>query len=60
MHRRLSVEQRTAKAQNPINGLKRLLSYLKPYRLKLIVVIAFHYSCHSHECSGHLSSGPDN
>jgi len=41
MHRRLSVEQRTAKAQNPINGLKRLLSYLKPYRLKLIVVIAF-------------------
>ena len=41
MHRRLSVDQRTAKAQNPINGLKRLLSYLKPYRLQLVVVIVF-------------------
>jgi len=38
MHRRLSVDQRAASAQNPTKGLKRLLSYLKPYRWELIVV----------------------
>lgn len=38
MHRRLSVDQRAASAQKPINGLKRLLSYLKPYRLELAAV----------------------
>ncbi len=38
MRRRLSVDQRAASAQNPMKGLKRLLSYLKPYRLELIVV----------------------
>jgi len=41
MHRRLSVDQHAAKAQNPIIGLKRLLSYLKPYWFELIVVIIF-------------------
>jgi ATP-binding cassette subfamily B multidrug efflux pump len=39
MRRRLSVDQRTARAQNPIIGLKRLLSYMKPYTLQLIVVV---------------------
>jgi ATP-binding cassette subfamily B protein len=41
MHRRGSIEQRTAKAQKPIQGLKRLFSYLKPYRLQLGVVVFF-------------------
>lgn len=38
MRRGLSVDQRATSAQKPINGLKRLLSYLKPYRLELTVV----------------------
>jgi len=38
MRRGLSVDQRARSAQKPIKGLKRLLSYLKPYRLELIIV----------------------
>ncbi len=38
MRRGLSVDQRASSAQKPVKGLKRLLSYLKPYRLELIVV----------------------
>lgn len=41
MHRGLSVDQRAASAQKPFKGLKRLLSYLKPYRLELAVVVLF-------------------
>ena len=38
MHRRLSVSDRAAEARNPLKGLKRLLGYLKPFRLQLIIV----------------------
>lgn len=38
MHRGMSVDQRAAQANKPIEGLKRLLSYLRPYRLQLILV----------------------
>jgi ATP-binding cassette, subfamily B, multidrug efflux pump len=41
MHNRLSVDQRAAKAQKPIVGLKRLLAYLRPYRFQLVVVVFF-------------------
>lgn len=38
MHRRPSLNERTSRAGNPIQGVKRLLSYLKPYKVKLIMV----------------------
>lgn len=38
MHRRPSLTERTSRAKNPLQGLKRLLEYLKPYRLKLSLV----------------------
>jgi ATP-binding cassette subfamily B protein len=41
MHRGLSIDQRAAQAQKPMKGLKRLLAYLKPFRLQLVVVVIF-------------------
>ena len=41
MHRGLSIDQRAAQARNPFKGLRRLLGYLKPYRLQLVVVVIF-------------------
>jgi len=38
MHRGMSIDKRAAQANNPVKGLKRLLSYLKPYRLQLVIV----------------------
>ena len=38
MRRRPSLTERTARARNPMQGLKRLLAYLKPYKVKLIIV----------------------
>ncbi len=38
MHRGMSIDKRAAQANNPVEGLKRLLSYLKPYRLQLVIV----------------------
>ncbi len=38
MHRRLSVDEHANKARNPFKGLRRLLGYLKPYRLQLVIV----------------------
>ena len=38
MHNRLSVDQRAAQARKPIHGLRRLLVYLKPFRLQLGIV----------------------
>jgi ATP-binding cassette subfamily B protein len=34
----MSIDKRAAQANNPVKGLKRLLSYLKPYRLQLVIV----------------------
>jgi ATP-binding cassette subfamily B protein len=34
----MSIDKRAAQANNPVEGLKRLLSYLKPYRLQLVIV----------------------
>jgi len=41
MHKRLSIDERANKAKNPFQGLKRLLGYLKPFRLQLIIVFIF-------------------
>ncbi|MBG0786835.1 MAG: ABC transporter ATP-binding protein [Anaerolineaceae bacterium] len=41
MRRGLSINERTSKARNPFKGLKRLLGYLKPFRLQLVVVFIF-------------------
>ncbi len=38
MLRRPSLNERTSRARNPIQGVKRLLAYLKPYKAKLIIV----------------------
>jgi ATP-binding cassette subfamily B protein len=34
----MSIDQRAAQANNPVHGLKRLFSYLRPYRLQLVIV----------------------
>jgi ATP-binding cassette subfamily B protein len=34
----VSVDQRASQANKPMQGLKRLMSYLKPYRLQLVIV----------------------
>ncbi len=39
MHRQPSLDQRTAQARNPMQGIKRLLAYLSPFRWQLFVVI---------------------
>jgi ATP-binding cassette subfamily B protein len=41
MHNRLSVDQRAAQARRPFNGFRRLLGYLKPFRLQLVIVFIF-------------------
>ncbi len=38
MHRGMSVDQRAAQARKPLKGLKRLLSYLKPFKLEIVIV----------------------
>lgn len=38
MRRGLSIDQRAAQAQKPMKGMKRLLGYLEPFRLQLIIV----------------------
>lgn len=38
MHRGMSVDKRAANVKNPMEGLKRLLAYLKPFRIQLILV----------------------
>lgn len=41
MHRGLSIDQRAAQARNPFKGFRRLLGYLKPFRLQLVIVFIF-------------------
>ncbi|MFW5713313.1 MAG: ABC transporter ATP-binding protein [Brevefilum sp.] len=38
MNRGLSVDQRAAQARKPFKGLKRLLSYIKPFKIEMSIV----------------------